>query len=104
MAFGEAVVAEAADLLEDGFGEAALVAVGDHALDAAGELPEPGEQQQRSRKDDEQVEETVAPESDLAARKEALDADIDAILEDIDEALETNAEEFVRGVVQKGGQ
>ena len=46
----------------------------------------------------------AAPSSDLAARKEALDADIDAILDDIDEALETNAEEFVRGFVQKGGQ
>jgi len=64
-----------------------------------------GEQQHKSRTSgDDQVEETVAPESDLSARKEALDADIDAILEDIDEALETNAEEFVRGFVQKGGQ
>ena len=33
-----------------------------------------------------------------------VDADIDAILDDIDEALETNAEEFVKGFVQKGGQ
>jgi ubiquitin-like protein Pup len=64
-----------------------------------------GEQQHRSRSaDDEQVEETTAPSSDLAGRKEALDADIDAILDDIDEALETNAEEFVRGFVQKGGE
>lgn len=64
-----------------------------------------GEQQHRSRSEDaDQVEETTAPSSDLAARKEALDADIDAILDDIDEALETNAEEFVRGFVQKGGQ
>ncbi len=63
-----------------------------------------GEQQHRSRQDDEVVEEAVAPESNLAERKDALDADIDAILEDIDEVLETNAEEFVRGFVQKGGQ
>ena len=64
-----------------------------------------GEHQHRTREDDaDQVEETVAASSDLAERKEALDADIDAILEDIDEALETNAEEFVRGFVQKGGQ
>jgi ubiquitin-like protein Pup len=63
-----------------------------------------GEQQHRSRSTDDQVEEAVAPETDLAARKEALDADIDAILDDIDEALETNAEEFVRGFVQKGGE
>jgi ubiquitin-like protein Pup len=65
---------------------------------------EPGDQQHKSRSTDEQVEETEETSSDLAARKEALDADIDAILDDIDEALETNAEEFVRGFVQKGGQ
>jgi prokaryotic ubiquitin-like protein Pup len=65
---------------------------------------EPGEQQHRSRSTDDQVEETTETSGDLAARKEALDADIDAILDDIDEALETNAEEFVRGFVQKGGQ
>ncbi|MBI1376109.1 MAG: ubiquitin-like protein Pup [Frankiales bacterium] len=64
-----------------------------------------GEQQHRSRTEGtEEVEESAAPSSDLSARKEALDADIDAILDDIDEALETNAEEFVRGFVQKGGQ
>jgi ubiquitin-like protein Pup len=64
-----------------------------------------GEQQHKSRSvDDEQVEDAAAPSTDLAARKEALDADIDAILDDIDEALETNAEEFGRGFVQKGGQ
>ena len=34
----------------------------------------------------------------------ALDDDIDAILADIDDVLETNAEEFVRAFVQKGGQ
>ena len=64
-----------------------------------------GEQQHKTRStEDEPVDEAAAPSSDLAARKEALDADIDAILDDIDEALETNAEEFVRGFVQKGGQ
>jgi ubiquitin-like protein Pup len=62
-----------------------------------------GEQQHRSRPD-EVEDDAVAPSSDLAERKEALDADIDAILDDIDEALETNAEEFVRGFVQKGGE
>jgi ubiquitin-like protein Pup len=29
---------------------------------------------------------------------------VDALLEEIDEVLETNAESFVRGFVQKGGQ
>jgi len=64
-----------------------------------------GEHHQRARStESDEVEETTTASSDLAERKEALDADIDAILDDIDEALETNAEEFVRGFVQKGGQ
>jgi prokaryotic ubiquitin-like protein Pup len=65
---------------------------------------EPGEQQHRTRSTEDEVDETATVSGDLAERKEALDADIDAILDDIDEALETNAEEFVRGFVQKGGQ
>lgn len=30
--------------------------------------------------------------------------DVDGLLDEIDEVLEVNAEEFVRGYVQKGGQ
>jgi ubiquitin-like protein Pup len=30
--------------------------------------------------------------------------DVDGLLEEIDQVLEVNAEEFVRGYVQKGGQ
>ncbi len=45
-----------------------------------------------------------APESDAAERKEQLDEDIDAILDEIDEVLESNAEDFVKSFIQKGGQ
>ena len=38
-----------------------------------------------------------------AGRREVLDG-VDALLDEIDEVLEDNAEEFVRGYVQKGGQ
>lgn len=34
----------------------------------------------------------------------ALDADVDAILDEIDDVLEVNAEDFVKSFVQKGGQ
>lgn len=44
------------------------------------------------------------PTTDVAERKEKLDADVDAILDEIDEVLETNAEKFVRDYVQKGGE
>jgi len=49
---------------------------------------------------DEQVETTEVD----AERKEKLDDDVDSILDEIDGVLEENAEEFVRGFVQKGGQ
>ncbi len=35
---------------------------------------------------------------------EKLKADLDSLLDEIDEVLEDNAEEFVRNYVQKGGQ
>lgn len=34
----------------------------------------------------------------------ANDAELDSLLDEIDGVLETNAEEFVRSFVQKGGQ
>ncbi|HET9093066.1 MAG TPA: ubiquitin-like protein Pup [Acidimicrobiales bacterium] len=37
-------------------------------------------------------------------RGEKLKAEIDDLLDEIDEVLEDNAEEFVRNYVQKGGQ
>lgn len=51
---------------------------------------------------DEEVEDFDV--SDAAARKEKIDIDVDAMLDEIDDVLEENAEEFVRGFVQKGGQ
>ncbi len=56
---------------------------------------------QKARPDDE-PEAAALPAA--SARKESLDADVDALLDDIDDVLEENAEEFVRGFVQKGGQ
>ena len=47
-------------------------------------------------KESDETEETSVP-----APKEF---DIDDILDEIDEVLEENAEEFVRGYVQKGGE
>ena len=42
------------------------------------------------------------PSKDVDA--ERLKADLDSVLDEIDEVLEANAEEFVRGYVQKGGE
>ena len=36
--------------------------------------------------------------------KAELDSEVDSLLDEIDDVLEVNAEEFVRSFVQKGGQ
>lgn len=36
--------------------------------------------------------------------RDALNEELDAVLDEIDEVLEHNAEEFLKGYVQKGGQ
>jgi prokaryotic ubiquitin-like protein Pup len=38
------------------------------------------------------------------ATSDKLKADLDDLLDEIDEVLETNAEDFVKSYVQKGGQ
>ena len=45
-----------------------------------------------------------ASEPAAAAAAQVQSSEIDDILDEIDGVLESNAEEFVRGFVQKGGQ
>ena len=59
---------------------------------------------QREDEDVEQASEQDAPAADVSERHEKLTEDVDALLDAIDEVLESNSEEFVRGFVQKGGQ
>ncbi|MBQ0926423.1 MULTISPECIES: ubiquitin-like protein Pup [Saccharopolyspora] len=49
-------------------------------------------------------EEENEPEAAGQERREKLGEDVDAILDEIDDVLEENAEDFVRAYVQKGGQ
>jgi ubiquitin-like protein Pup len=46
----------------------------------------------------------VIDEPQVDERGERLKAEIDDLLDEIDDVLEDNAEEFVRNYVQKGGQ
>lgn len=64
------------------------------------------EHKRPERRQDEENEWDVVPEDMPKQQNETqiADDDIDAILDEIDSALEGNAEEFVRGFVQKGGQ
>ena len=59
-------------------------------------------QPRKSSESQETTEEVV--ETDVAERKEVIDDDVDAILDEIDDVLETNAEDFVKSFIQKGGQ
>ncbi|MER6397401.1 MULTISPECIES: ubiquitin-like protein Pup [unclassified Kitasatospora] len=63
--------------------------------------------QQRANRSSEEVEEQAAEaqnSDDLKERQEKLGDDVDAVLDEIDEVLESNAEDFVRQFVQKGGE
>ena len=51
-----------------------------------------------SEVEDAAVDEVEAPNHDQ------LDADIDDILDQIDDVLEANAEDFVKSFIQKGGE
>lgn len=62
------------------------------------------EEHRASQRRAEEEQPADAGQADLAERKDKLDADVDALLDEIDDVLEENAEEFVRGFVQKGGQ
>jgi len=61
------------------------------------------QKQPRKTSEADEVVET-APESDVVDRKEAIDSDVDDILDEIDDVLETNAEDFVKSFIQKGGE
>ena len=52
-----------------------------------------------AKQDDEVVDAPAASETG-----EKLKAELDDLLDEIDEVLETNAEDFVKSYVQKGGQ
>jgi ubiquitin-like protein Pup len=62
------------------------------------------EQSRPQRRDDDEAPEPTPAAPEATAKKENLDSDIDSVLDEIDGVLESNAEEFVRGFVQKGGQ
>lgn len=61
-------------------------------------------QNRPQRQHEDEVEETTEAGADVSERHEKLTEDVDAILDEIDDVLETNAEDFVRAFVQKGGQ
>ncbi len=65
----------------------------------------PGQEQLRpQRREPDAPPAADPPPAAAAPTRQVSDASIDSVLDEIDLVLETNAEEFVRGFVQKGGQ
>ena len=60
--------------------------------------------QEQQRRSEREPEEPTPPPLPAAASAQAQSAELDDLLGEIDSVLETNAESFVRGFVQKGGQ
>ncbi len=62
------------------------------------------EREQIRKPTPERTEEEVAEAPTTSEKGEELKAELDDLLDEIDDVLETNAEEFVKSYVQKGGQ
>ena len=56
---------------------------------------------QRRENTEEAVEEPDAAESETGTK---IKAELDELLDEIDDVLETNAEDFVKSYIQKGGE
>lgn len=62
------------------------------------------ERTQKSKAAPTRTEDQVAEAPAPTATGEKLKAELDDLLDEIDDVLETNAEDFVKSYVQKGGQ
>ena len=63
------------------------------------------EREQIRKSPKERTADEVSAETPPASKQgEKLKAELDDLLDEIDEVLEVNAEEFVKSYVQKGGQ
>ncbi len=62
------------------------------------------EREQKKRSGQSQETDAVEELPATSESGEKLKADMDDLLDEIDEVLETNAEDFVKSYIQKGGQ
>ena len=62
------------------------------------------ERTQKQKPAPSKTEEVVDDAPAASKQGEKLKAELDDLLDEIDEVLETNAEDFVRSFVQKGGE
>lgn len=62
------------------------------------------ERTRKQKSSDKNVKAEVDVDTVVAPKAEKLKAELDDLLDEIDEVLESNAEDFVRSYVQKGGE
>ena len=62
------------------------------------------EKRNRSFSSEPELEEDAEVSSDALKNSERIKGDLDGHLDEIDEVLEANAEEFVKSYIQKGGE
>ena len=62
------------------------------------------ERTQKQKPAPSRTDEAVVEDPPAAASGDKLKAELDDLLDEIDEVLETNAEDFVKSYVQKGGE
>ena len=62
------------------------------------------EQIKKTTREREADEVETADEVPVSKQGQKIKAELDDLLDEIDEVLETNAEEFVKSYVQKGGE
>ncbi len=62
------------------------------------------EREQKRKQAADRAEEVVDDVPATSEKGDKLKAELDDLLDEIDEVLEDNAEEFVRNYVQKGGE
>ena len=62
------------------------------------------EKRNRSFSSEPELEEDAEVSSDALKNSERIKGDLDGLLDEIDEVLEANAEEFVKSYIQKGGE
>ncbi len=62
------------------------------------------EREQRKRPAPDRHQEEVDERPPASDKGEKIKAELDELLDEIDEVLEVNSEEFVKSYVQKGGQ
>ncbi len=62
------------------------------------------EQEKKKKSTTEREADDVQDVPEASESGEKLKADIDDLLDEIDDVLETNAEDFVKSYIQKGGE